>query len=121
MTKKGEATELFGMERDKGLFLSALNTIYQTFDGVELYPSFEEKAAHLLYFIIKNHPFVDGNKRIGALLFLKFLYENMEMDEILKRFNQNTLTALCYLVAANPPKQKKRLVHLIMNFISEGN
>ncbi len=55
----------------------ALNNIYQSFSGKELYPSFEEKAANLLYLIIKNHPFVDGNKRIGALLFLKFLYENL--------------------------------------------
>ncbi len=78
----------------------------------------EERAANLLYLIIKNHPFVDGNKRIGALLFLKFLYENLSKEKLFIKFNSNTLTALCYLVAASPPDQKKQLVKLIMNFIS---
>ncbi len=118
LSKKGEASDIFGVERDRGLFESALNTIYQTFDGQELYPSFEEKAANLLYLIIKNHPFVDGNKRIGALLFLKFLYENLSEEELFTKFNSNTLTALCYLVAASPPEQKEQLIKLIMNFIS---
>jgi hypothetical protein len=72
LIKQKEASEIFGMERDRGLFESALNTIYQSFNNVEFYPSFEEKAANLLYLVIKNHPFVDGNKRIEALLFLKF-------------------------------------------------
>ncbi len=118
LTKKGEVSDIFGVERDRGLFESALNTIYQTFGGEELYPSFEEKAANLLYLIIKNHPFVDGNKRIGALLFLKFLYENSSKEELFAKFNSNTLTALCYLVAASPPEQKDQLIKLIMNFIS---
>ena len=78
----------------------------------------EVKAANLLYLIIKNHPFVDGNKRIGALLFLKFLYENLSKEELFAKFNSNTLTALCYLVAASPPEQKEQLIKLIMNFIS---
>jgi hypothetical protein len=68
--------------------------------------------------IIKNHPFVDGNKRIGALMFLKFLYKNMSMEELFERFSNNTLTALCYLVAASPSEQKEQLINLIMNFIS---
>jgi death-on-curing family protein len=118
LIEKDLASEIFGQERDKGLFESALNTIYQSFAGDELYPSFEEKAANLLYLIIKNHPFVDGNKRIGAFMFLKFLYENMSMEELFERFNNNTLTALCYLVAASPPAQKEQLINLIMNFIS---
>ncbi len=121
LLKKNLASDLFGTERDKGLFQSALNSIYQTFGGQYLYPSYEEKAANLLYFIIKNHPFVDGNKRIGALLFLKFLHNNLEYDELLKRFNSNTLTALCYLVAASPPEQKEQLVNLIMNFIANDD
>ncbi len=120
LTKKGEVSDIFGVERDRGLFESALNTIYQTFDGEELYQSFEEKAANLLYLIIKNHPFVDGNKRIGALLFLKFLYENLSKVELFAKFDSNTLTALCYLVAASPPEQKEQLIKLIMNFISFG-
>ncbi len=115
------ASEIFGQERDKGLFESALNTIYQSFGGEELYPSFEEKAANLLYLIIKNHPFVDGNKRIGALMFLKFLYENMSMEELFERFNNNTLTALCYLVAVNPPQQKEQMINLVINFIQNGD
>jgi prophage maintenance system killer protein/prophage antirepressor-like protein len=118
LIKEKLASDLFGQERDKGLFDSALNTIYQTFDKKELYPSFEEKAANLLYLIIKNHPFADGNKRIGALLFLKFLYENMSLEELFEKFNSNTLTALCYLVAASPPQQKEQLINLIINFIS---
>jgi len=118
LIEKKEASEIFGKERDRGLFESALNTIYQTFDSKDLYPSFEEKAANLLYLIIKNHPFVDGNKRIGALLFLMFLYENLSREELFKKFNSNTLTALCYIVAASPPEQKDQLIKLIMNFIA---
>jgi prophage maintenance system killer protein len=121
LLEKKEASEIFGIERDRGLFESALNTIYQSFGGKELYPSFEEKAANLLYLVIKNHPFVDGNKRIGALLFLKFLYENLEKEEIFYKFNSNTLTALCYFVAASPAEQKKQVIKLIMNFISFDN
>ena len=117
MAKK-EAADIFGVERDTGLFKSALNTIYQTFDGKELYPSFEEKAANLLYLIIKNHPFVDGNKRIGALLFLMFMYENIGFEELIKKFNNNALTALCYLVAASQPRQKELMVGLITQMIN---
>lgn len=115
---KKEAAEIFGIERDTGLFKSALTTIYQTFDGKELYPSFEEKAANLLYLIIKNHPFIDGNKRIGALLFLMFLYENIGFEELIKKFNNNALTALCYLVAASQPQQKELMVNLITQMIN---
>jgi len=118
LIKRNLASELFGQERDKGLFESALNAIYQTFGGKELYPSFEEKAANLLYLIIKNHPFIDGNKRIGTLLFLRFLYENMPQSKLFERFSSNTLTALTYLVAASPPAQKEQLIKLIINFIS---
>ncbi|UOD35712.1 virulence protein RhuM/Fic/DOC family protein [Deferribacteraceae bacterium V6Fe1] len=118
LLQRGEASDIFGAERDRGLFDSALNTIYQSFGGDELYPSFEEKAANLLYLVIKNHPFVDGNKRIGALLFLQFLYENLTKEELFSKFNSNTLTALCYLVAASPAEQKEQLIKLIMNFIS---
>ncbi|GAB6888698.1 RhuM family protein [Desulfothermus okinawensis JCM 13304] len=118
LIEQNEASEIFGVERDRGLFESALTTIYQSFSGEELYPSLEEKAANLLYLIIKNHPFVDGNKRIGALLFIKFLYENLSKEELFSKFNSNTLTALCYLVAASPPEQKEQLIKLIMNFIT---
>ncbi len=120
LVSKGMASDIFGIERDKGLFESALNTIYQTFSGKELYPSFEEKSANLLYLIIKNHPFVDGNKRIGAILFLRFLYGNMSKEELFRKFNDNALTSLCYLIAASSPDQKEQLINLIMNFISLG-
>ncbi len=119
LVKKKEASEIFGQERDTGLFKSALENIYQTFDGKELYPSFEEKAANLLYLIIKNHPFVDGNKRIGALLFLMFLYENLGFAELIERFNNNGLTALCYLVAGSRPDQKESLINLITQMIGQ--
>lgn len=118
LISRGEAAEIFGVERDKELFKSALETIYQTFGGTELYPSFEEKAANLLYLVIKNHPFIDGNKRIGALLFLMFLYENLGFKELIKRFGNNALTALCYLVAGSEPKQKEILINLITQMIS---
>ena len=118
LIKHNEASEIFGKERDKGLFLSAINGIYQTFGGEELYPSVEEKAANLLYFVIKNHPFVDGNKRIGALMFLMFLYDNLGFEELIKKFNNNALTALCYLVAGSRPDQKEVLINLITQMIS---
>ena len=102
----------------RSLFKSALNTIYQVYNGKELYPSFEEKAANLLYLIIKNHPFIDGNKRIGALIFLMFLYENMGFEDLLKRFNNNGLTALCYLVAGSDPKQKDLVINLVTQMIN---
>ncbi len=118
LIQRSEASEIFGIERDRGLFESALGAVYQSYGGEELYPSFEEKAANLLYLIIKNHPFVDGNKRIGALLFILFLYENLSKEELYQKFNSNTLTALSYLVAASPPQQKEQLIKLIMNFIA---
>lgn len=96
-----------------------MNTTYQTFGGKELYPSFEEKAANLLYFIIKNHPFVDGNKMIRALFFLMFLYENIGFDNFINRFNNNGLTALCYLVAGSDPHQKDVVINLITQMISQ--
>jgi death-on-curing family protein len=118
LIRKGEAAEIFGVEIDEGLFKSALETIYQTFDGKELYPFFEEKSANLLYLIIKNHPFVDGNKRIGALLFLMFLYENLGFEKLIKRFGNNALTALCYLIAGSEPDQKNILINLITQMIN---
>ncbi|WP_026939648.1 type II toxin-antitoxin system death-on-curing family toxin [Hippea alviniae] len=97
--------------------MSALNGIYQTFGGEELYPSVEEKAANLLYFVVKNHPFVDGNKHIRALMFLMFLYDNLGFDELIEKFNNNALTALCYLVAGSRPDQKEILINLITQMI----
>jgi death-on-curing family protein len=115
---KKEATDIFGSERD-GSFQGILKTIYQTFDGKELYSSLNEKAAHLLYFIIKDHPFSDGNKRIGSFVFIYFLrlnqidYRNNEE----KKINDNTLVALALLIAESDPKDKELMVALVSNLL----
>ncbi|MEE4240762.1 MAG: Fic family protein, partial [Desulfopila sp.] len=109
-----EASDLFGQERDKHL-QGILGNINQTFGGEELYPSVEEKAAHLLYFVIKDHPFSDGNKRIGSFLFLLFLQENGLLDA--SGINDNGLVALALLVAESDPRQKELMVRLILNLL----
>lgn len=113
-----EATELFGSPKDKS-FQGILGNIVQTFDGQYLYPSIEEQAAHLLYFIIKNHPFNDGNKRIGAFMFVWFLEKNkhrFKKNGELK-INDNALVALALLVAQSDPADKETMVELIINLI----
>ena len=117
---KQQATELFGRHKDEG-FEGILGNIVQSFDGEYLYPSVEEQAAHLLYFIIKNHPFVDGNKRIGAFMFVWFLQLNKHH---LKRngevkINDNALVAIALLVAQSDPQQKEIMIKLIINLIRE--
>lgn len=118
MAKK-EATELFGNEKDDG-FRSSLQSIVQTFGGQYLYPSIEEQAAHLLYFVIKNHSFSDGNKRIGAFLFIWFLEKNKhrfkKTGEL--KINDNGLTAIALLVAQSKPEEKELMVKLIINLIN---
>lgn len=113
-----QASDIFGRERDES-FQGILRTIYQTYDGVELYKSLEEKAAHLLYFIIKDHPFSDGNKRIGSFMFIIFLERNGllygEFGE--RKIQENTLVALALLVAESDPKQKEIMVALITHLI----
>lgn len=116
LAARGEATELFGRERGKGL-AGILGAIHQTFDGRDLYPSVEEKAAHLLYFVIKDHPFIDGNKRIGSFLFLIYLLVNGLIDAV--RFDNKGLVALALLVAASAPAQKDVLIRLIVNLLAE--
>ncbi len=114
-----EASELFGNPKDDG-FESILGSIVQTFGGQYLYPSIEEQAAHLLYFIIKNHPFSDGNKRIGAFMFVWFLEKNKHRfnnnGEL--KINDNALVALALLVAQSNPAEKDLMVKLIINLIS---
>lgn len=104
---------LFGIERD-GAFKGILGNIMQSFGGQDLYPSTEEKAAHLLYFVIKDHPFSDGNKRIGSFLFLLYL-KISSID--LSKINENTITALALLVAESKSSQKDMMVKLIMHLI----
>ncbi len=116
---KKEATALFGNEKD-GSFPGILQNILQTFGGTYLYPSIEEQAAHLLYFVIKNHPFSDGNKRIGAFLFIWFLEKNrhrFKQNGELK-INDNALVALALLVAQSDPEEKELMIQLITRLIN---
>ncbi|MBU4299076.1 virulence RhuM family protein [Patescibacteria group bacterium] len=116
---KKEASDLFGQEIGEK-FQAALGSIYQTFDRKEVYSSLEEKAAHFLYFVIKDHPFVDGNKRIGSFLFVYFLDRNNELyrKNGEKKINDNALTALALLIATSDPKEKDVLIKIISNLIS---
>jgi prophage maintenance system killer protein len=113
---------LFGREKDKGL-ASALGAVYQTFDGRDLYPSVEEKAAHVLYFVVKNHAFVDGNKRIGAFLFIWFLDANglLYRNDTTKRLADNALVALTLLIAESKPAEKDIICTVIVNLINRDN
>ena len=114
-----EATELFGNPKDDS-FKGILGTILQTFGGQYLYPTIEEQAANLLYFIIKNHPFSDGNKRIGAFIFVWFLEKNkhrFKKNGELK-INDNALVALALLVAQSDPAERELMVQLIINLVS---
>jgi prophage maintenance system killer protein len=115
-------SELFGREKDKS-FKSSIATIFQTFDGEDLYPSIEEKAANLLYFVTKNHSFTDGNKRIAAFLFLYFLERNRILfdDAGNKRIADNTLVALTLMIAVSKPEEKDMMVKVIVNLINKNN
>ncbi|MGN6802130.1 MAG: type II toxin-antitoxin system death-on-curing family toxin [Ginsengibacter sp.] len=119
LIKKKEATELFGKEKDEG-FKSSLLSVTQTFAGQYLYPSIEEQAANLLYFIIKNHSFTDGNKRIGAFLFVWFLEKNLhrfkKSGEV--KINDTGLTALALLIAQSKPEEKEMMIKLVVNLIA---
>ena len=111
---------LFALERKEGL-KSIINNLYQTFDGKELYPTIEEKAANFLYLITKNHVFIDGNKRIAATLFIYFLeYYNTLYKENKQIIDNNTLVAITLLVAQSNPKEKDILIDLIMNFLNDN-
>ena len=120
--KQHSYSPLFGNEKDKS-FRGSVAAIYQTFEGADLYPSIEEKAANLLYFVTKNHSFTDGNKRIAALLFLYFL----EMNGILfdefgnKRIADNALVALTLMIAVSKPAEKETIIKIIVNLINKKN
>ncbi len=117
----GESS-LFGNEKDES-FKSSIGQIYQTFDGVELYPSTEEKAAMLLYLVTKNHSFSDGNKRIAATLFLWFLNNNriLYREDGSKRIADNTLVALTLMIAESRPEEKDVMVKVVVNLINKNN
>lgn len=116
---RGEATDLFARPRGDGLD-AILGNLNQSVFGDPAYPTVEAKAAHLLYFIVKNHPFTDGNKRSGAFLFVDFLHRNGRLlnDEGLAVINDTGLAALTLLVAESDPKQKDTLIRLIMNMLA---
>lgn len=116
---RGEATELFAQPRDDGL-AALLGNLDQTVFGEPAYPSVQSKAAHLLYFVVKNHPFIDGNKRSGAFLFVDFLHRNHHLFNPQGQpiINDTGLAALTLLVAASAPEQKDTLIRLIMNMLA---
>jgi len=113
-----EESDLFAIERNNGLE-SIINNIYQTFDSKDIYPSIEEKGANFLYMIVKNHVFIDGNKRIAATLFIYFLffYDILYKNSI-QVIDNNTLTALTLLIAESNPKEKEIIIDLVMNFLN---
>ena len=122
MGERFGATGLFGREKDEGLE-GSLAAVMQSFGGQEMYPSLEEKAAHLLYFLVKNHHFVDGNKRIAAALFLWFLQKNLALYRAdgSKRVADNALVAMTLLIAESRPDEKDVLTRVVVNLINRKN
>lgn len=118
LIEKGEATELFGQLRSDGL-ASAIATIEQGFGDELFYPNVASRAAHLLYFVIKNHPLADGNKRTGSFLFLWYLllHQHFLAKPVEQLINDNTLVALALLVAESLPEQKELMIRLVEHFI----
>lgn len=114
---KNEATDIFGVERTKDSIAGIIGNVMQSFGGEELYPSIEEKAAHLLYFIIKNHPFIDGNKRSGAYAFIWFLRHTKVLD--LTRITPPALTAITLLIAESSPKNKDKMIGLVCTLLAK--
>lgn len=116
----GTESDLFGNEKDES-FRGSIGAIYQSFDRRDLYPSIEEKAANLLYFIVKNHSFNDGNKRIAARLFLYFLDKNASLFiQGRKHLGDSTLVATTIMIAESKPKEKESMVSLVMNFLASN-
>ncbi len=121
LCEKGEATELFGQEASHK-FRSIVGALYQTFDSKDLYRSTEEKAANLLYLTIKDHPFSDGNKRIGSIMFIYFLDKNRYLYKANgeRKITDNTMVALSLLIAASDPREKDMMIKIITNLLKEG-
>ena len=116
--KFGDTSTLFGNEKDDS-FEGSISAIYQTFGGNDVYPTVQEKAANLLYFITKNHSFSDGNKRIAAAMFLYFLNKNgLLFKNGLKQIEDNTLVALTIMIAESKPEEKELMVNLVMQFLT---
>jgi len=121
LAARGEASSLFGNERGEQL-AAILGAIEQTFGGEPLYPTVQARAAHLLYFVIKDHPFSDGNKRIGTLLFLDYLRRNgmLVRPDGTPRLADNAMVARALLVAESEPAQKDLMVRLVLNLLEDG-
>jgi len=119
MKKRFKDSSLVGQEKDNS-FKSSLGAIYQTFDGKDVYSTVEEKAAHLLYFVTKNHSFVDGNKRIAAAVFICFLQRNgiLLRKDNTKRIDNNTLVALTIMIAASRPMERDTMIKVILNLLN---
>lgn len=118
--KFGEESDLFGVEKDES-FKGTLGSIYQGFGGQEIYPSLQEKAANLLYLVVKNHAFLDGNKRIAATMFLYFLDRNgVLFVDGRKTIDDSTLVAITIMIAESKPEEKDAMTALVMNFLALG-
>jgi hypothetical protein len=109
---KGEATELFAQEREEGAVSGIVGNVMQALGGADVYKTVEEKAAHLLYFMVKNHPFTDGNKRSGAFAFVWFLRK--ARISAAKNITPGGLAVLTLLIAESDPKQKEKMVSLVV-------
>jgi prophage maintenance system killer protein len=118
LKKKKQASELFGQERNKEAIRGVIGSVFQSFGGKDVYPSVEEKSAHILYFIIKNHPFVDGNKRSAAFSFVWFL---RKADILRVAFTPEALTALTVLIAESNPKDKDKMIKLVLLLLGKEN
>ncbi len=119
LLKKKEGSDIFGVERQKGALEGILNSIRQSFGGKEIYPSIEEKAAHLLYFIIKHHILIDGNKRVASLLFIYFLSKNQYLyrKNGERKINDTALVALALLIAQSKSSEKDVMISLVTNLL----
>ena len=115
LIEKGDASDMFASERDKGSLAGIVGNVMQSFDKKDLYPTVEEKAAHLFYFVVKNHPFLDGNKRSGAYAFIWFLRRAGILNTA--RLTPTALTALTLLIAESDPRQKDKMVRLVLTLI----
>ncbi len=116
LMKKGEATRNFAQERNREALEGIIGNVMQSFGGKELYPSIQAKAAHLLYFVVKNHPFVDGNKRSGAYAFVWFLEKTKVLN--IHKLTPTALTALTILIAESNPKDKEKIISLVSALVA---
>ena len=118
LMKKKQATELFAQEKNEGALGGIVGNVLQAFGGSDVYPTVEEKSAHLLYFVVKNHPFNDGNKRSGAFAFVWFLKKARALDT--QKITPESLTALTLLIAESNPKDKDRMIGLVLLLLGAG-